>query len=612
VVASGRRLGSLINDILDFSRLTGKSLELQRLPVDLRALVDVVLNLSRPLIGAKRLELINAVDPTLPPADADENRLQQIFHNLIGNAIKFTGKGTIEISAVAGEHLLEVRVADTGRGISDGDLDRIFESFEQGEGSTIREFGGTGLGLAVTKQLVTLHGGSVWVESKVGVGTTFFFTMPIAAGAAARSAEQSLEATADAVTDPLWSAPSAEAAQATTAAAIEPGRDQGYRRPTLLVVDDEPVIRQVLWNYLAQDYEVLTAASGAEALRTLQERSVDLVLLDVMMPKMSGYEVCRELRRQHALAQLPVIFLTAKSQTSDRVAGLAAGANDYLVKPVAKDELLARVATHLELRTVNRELSELVHERTAQIEERERLLKERERLILQLEARNDELARFNYTVSHDLRNPLTTIRNYVGLLERDAKAGDQDRVQQDLLRIDTAACQLSQSLDELYEFSRVGQQRNPHQDVPFGRLVEEAREALSEALAERKVELSVAPDLPVVRGDRPRLLEVVRHLLDNAIRYMGEQAAPRIDIGVRDDADTSERVLFVRDNGSGVAPRYRYRIFELFERLEPETSEGTGIGLALVKRIVELHGGRIWVESRGEGGSTFCFTLPVV
>ncbi|MEM7586026.1 MAG: two-component regulator propeller domain-containing protein, partial [Acidobacteriota bacterium] len=154
VVASGRRLGSLINDILDFSRLTGKSLELQRLPVDLRALVDVVLNLSRPLIGAKRLELINAVDPTLPPADADENRLQQIFHNLIGNAIKFTGKGTIEISAVAGEHLLEVRVADTGRGISDGDLDRIFESFEQGEGSTIREFGGTGLGLAVTKQLV--------------------------------------------------------------------------------------------------------------------------------------------------------------------------------------------------------------------------------------------------------------------------------------------------------------------------------------------------------------------------------------------------------------------------------------------------------------------------
>ncbi len=643
VVNSGRRLGSLINDILDFSRLTGKSLELRRQPVDLRALVDVVLNLSRPLVGDKNLTLINDIAPSLPPADADENRLQQIFHNLIGNAVKFTTAGTIRISAVAGENLLEVRVADTGRGISDGDLDRIFESFEQGEGSAIRQFGGTGLGLAVTKQLVSLHGGSVWVESRVDAGTTFFFTVPIAPASAATpsdetlAVEQTLYETSPVETSPVEklpgespvagiarslaarsSAESEDPFRAAEHAFIQPSSAPNTAtsaKPTLLVVDDEPIIRQVLWNYLSQSYRVLSANSGPEALEILNKQSVDLVLLDVMMPKMSGYEVCSELRKQHALARLPVIFLTAKSQVSDRVVGLAAGANDFLTKPVARDELKARVATHLELRFVNRELSELVTERTVQIEERERLLRERERLILQLEARNDELARFNYTISHDLRNPLTTIRNYIGLLERDARAGDQERVKHDLVRIDTAANQLTQSLDELYEFSRVGQQHNPHQAVPFIDLINEAREKLDAELTERGIELLVASDLPIVLGDRPRLLEVVRHLLDNSIRYMGDQAKPRIDIGARTDAGQAGSpvcVLFVRDNGQGISPRYRRRVFELFERLDPKGSNGTGIGLALVKRIVELHHGRIWVESQGVGhGSTFCFTLPM-
>ncbi len=655
VVTSGRRLGGLINDILDFSRLTGKSLELERQPVDLRALVDVVLNLSRPLVGDKELTLDNDIDPSLPSANADEDRLQQIFHNLIGNAVKFTTAGKIEISAVAGEKLLEVRVADTGRGISDGDVERIFESFEQGEGSAIREFGGTGLGLAVTKQLVSLHGGSIWVESKVGVGTTFFFTVPMAdrpasdrpasdrpasdrpvsdrpitsgsiAGASVmgETATGGREDTAGAPTldldqssiDSMVEDPIRAAERSFVEPLAHDEQDAAKSKSTLLIVDDEPVIRQVLWNYLAQDYRVVSAASGPEALQILSEQPIDLVLLDVMMPKMSGYEVCRRLRLQHALARLPVLFLTAKSQASDRVVGLSAGANDYLTKPVARGELLARVATHLELRSINRELSELVHERTVQIEERERLLRERERLILQLEARNDELARFNYTVSHDLKNPLTTIRNYIGILSRDAHAGNQERVQQDLRRIDAAACQLTQSLDELYEFSRVGQQQNPHQNIPFVELVEEVRSQLVGAITERGVNLVIVPKLPIVRGDRPRLLEVVRHLLDNAIRYMGDQLEPRIEIGVRTDRSkmgSTTGVFFVRDNGRGINRRYRQKVFELFERLDPEGSEGTGIGLALVKRIVELHAGRIWVESAGDAqGSTFCFTLPVV
>ncbi|MCP4658352.1 MAG: response regulator, partial [bacterium] len=224
------------------------------------------------------------------------------------------------------------------------------------------------------------------VESAPGEGSTFRFDLPVARAAAVAA----------------------------------PERVAGEDSTSILVVDDEPVIRQVLVNQLAPEgYAITQAASGPEALKRIEERPCDLVLLDVMMPRMSGYEVCRALRERHPLDELPVIFLTAKNQAEDLVVGLAAGANDYLPKPISKSELLARIKTHLGLLRVNRQLSGLVAERTAQVEERERLLAERERLIGELEARNAELARFNYTVSHDLKNPLVTIKNFLGVLRRD-------------------------------------------------------------------------------------------------------------------------------------------------------------------------------------------------
>ncbi len=229
-------------------------------------------------------------------------------------------------------------------------------------------------------------------------------------------------------------------------------------------------------------------------------------------------------------------------------------------------------------------------------------------LVGELEAKNAELERFAYTVSHDLKSPLITIGGMLGLLEKEAAAGNADRVGHYAERVRTASRHMSRLLDELLELSRIGRVVNPTEEVRLEEVAVEAGTLLAESLDERGVELEISPGLPVVRGDRTRVLEVFQNLLDNAVRFLGDPPAPRIEIGTREQG--GETVCYVRDNGIGVEPRYHDRIFELFERLDPGT-EGTGIGLALVKRIVEFHGGRIWVESEGLGhGSTFCFVLP--
>ncbi len=263
---------------------------------------------------------------------------------------------------------------------------------------------------------------------------------------------------------------------------------------------------------------------------------------------------------------------------------------------------------NLELRELAALKDSMLADKAVQIEERERLIEEREGLIEELQATNEELTRFNYTISHDLRTPLVTIKNYVGLVRRDWAAGKRERIGRDLERIGSAADRMHRQLEELLELSRIGRVINPPQVVALKELVFEALDGLAGQIADSRVEIDVASDLPVVRGDRARLLEVVQNLVENAIKYRRDQSSPRIEIGNGQDA--SSAVLHVRDNGIGIESAYHEKVFGLFERLDAAT-EGTGIGLALVKRIVEVHGGRVWVESAGrDRGSTFFVDLP--
>lgn len=240
------------------------------------------------------------------------------------------------------------------------------------------------------------------------------------------------------------------------------------------------------------------------------------------------------------------------------------------------------------------------------VTDQHRAAEERERLIHKLEDQNAELERFVYTVSHDLKSPLITVKGFLGHLGKSARAGNWERFDADLARVGKAAEKMRLLLDDLLQLSRVGRVANPPRDVSVAEAAADAVQLLAGPVAARGVEVVIEPGLPAVHADPVRLTEVLVNLIGNAVKFMGDQPRPRVEVGFR----PADGAFFVADNGIGIDPAYHARVFALFERLDP-AAEGTGIGLAIVKRIVEVHGGRIWVESAGRGvGTTFCFTLP--
>jgi len=239
---------------------------------------------------------------------------------------------------------------------------------------------------------------------------------------------------------------------------------------------------------------------------------------------------------------------------------------------------------------------------------RKKVEAERESLIQELAAKNAELERFTYTVSHDLKSPLVTINGFLGYLEQDAASGNMDRFKTDSQRIHAAVNKMQGMLGELLELSRIGRLVNEPEIIPFGDLVSAAMELVHGQIEAGGITVDLQPKLPAVYGDRQRLTEVLQNLLDNASKFMGDQTNPRIEIGQHGKED-GKAVFYVKDNGVGIEPDYHEHIFGLFNKLNSK-AEGTGIGLALVKRIIEVHGGRIWVESEVGAGSTFLFTLP--
>jgi len=232
---------------------------------------------------------------------------------------------------------------------------------------------------------------------------------------------------------------------------------------------------------------------------------------------------------------------------------------------------------------------------------------EREKLINELSAKNAELERFTYTVSHDLKSPIVTIRGFLGYLIEDARSGNMARMENDIQRITNATNKMQDLLHDLLELSRIGRIMNAPQTIQFDDLLHDALDIVHGQLEAHHVTVLTQPNLPAVHVDRQRLTEVLQNLLDNAVKYMGDQSDPHIEIGQSGEED-GKPIFFVKDNGIGIAPEYRERIFGLFNKLDAK-SDGTGIGLALVKRIIEVHGGRIWVESEIGKGSTFYFSL---
>ncbi|OGG99545.1 MAG: hypothetical protein A2600_08685 [Candidatus Lambdaproteobacteria bacterium RIFOXYD1_FULL_56_27] len=328
ILAMGRRLTHLIHDILDFAALKNKKLTLEIKPVDLSQLGQMVISLVEPLAHSKHLSLNFEFEKGLPFVMADENRLQQILFNLLGNAVKFTHQGEVTLMAREFGDSISIEVKDTGIGIAIKQWGRLFEPFVREHPEVIDEMGGSGLGLSITLQLIELQGGRLEMMSQPGQGTSFSFCLP-----AAKSLRSYSEPPPKKETQPHQ---------------VELVQQLGTK---ILVIDDEPGNVALLEDILGhQGYQVISAPGGVEGLEILEDLTPDLVLLDLMMPNINGYEVCKEMRRLFSPEVLPILILTAKSHAGGLEEAFAAGANDYITKPILGKELLARLELHLKIK----------------------------------------------------------------------------------------------------------------------------------------------------------------------------------------------------------------------------------------------------------------------
>ncbi len=338
VLSVGRRMSLMLNDLLDVMSLKENTPKLQLRTFSIHTIVSGVLDMLYVMKEGKSIQLINQIPEDFPKVMADENRVIQIVFNLLHNAVKFTNEGEVTISGHVKNDRLEIVVADTGIGIDDETLQHIFEPYEQGTLSKTMIEGGFGLGLSISKQLVELHGGTLLAKSVLGKGSEFTFTLPI-------SAITDEEDTAK--DEQLPESPKEEGTVVNSSNPFDNTKKHPViktNRPRVLVVDDDPVNLRVIETILTTEkYDLVTVTSGSKALEILLTQKWDLVISDVMMPNMSGYELVRTIRQQFSITELPVLLLTARSQPQDIENGFLSGANDYVTKPVDALVLRSRV-----------------------------------------------------------------------------------------------------------------------------------------------------------------------------------------------------------------------------------------------------------------------------
>ncbi|HHU19681.1 MAG TPA: response regulator [Bacilli bacterium] len=615
IVSSGHRLMDLVNEILDFSELKYNSLKLQLKPVSINGVIDIVIALSNPLVKEKPIQLINKIDQQLPPVRADEYRLQQVFYNLIDNAIKYTDEGKITISATLENKQLMIHVTDTGQGIPEDELNVIFQPFEQGDASLTRNVGGLGIGLNITKNLIDLHGGHLDVQSTVGKGTTFSIALPLFQDAVAPVENINAFKEVSLIEENLLENGQQEF--------VQMDMESNDQRPTILIVDDETVNLQVLTNQLTlNNYHVLAAHKGEDALDIIDQQKIDLVILDIMMPDMSGYEVSQTIRKNFSLMELPILMLTAKNQLEDKFLSFEAGANDYLAKPCNKQELLSRVKTLIhakklseDLMMLNQELGERVKARTKELEIVNSDLKVmNEKLMKMAESRRQLLS----NIAHELGSPTTIIHNYMQSIQKGLVALDDQHYQKlvfDKINV------LNRLINDLFDLSKLeaGKSDLNIKEIRLDEWLEQVYYQ-AELTTELQNRIFRKPSVPasfrhyICYIDIERMDQLFSNLISNAIKSTDEETG-EIAIDAHLKSDTSV-IILVRDNGIGIREDILPDIFDRFykgpNRKSNRRQNGAGLGLAIVKQIIKSHRGKISVESELGVGTEFTITLPLI
>jgi signal transduction histidine kinase len=579
------RLLKLVNTLLDFSRFEAGRLRARYAPLDVAGCTADLAGMFESAAAGADLRL--AVDcPSLSePGWIDRDLWEKVVTNLISNAFKFTQRGEVAVRVREREGRIVLQVADTGVGIPHEELPRIFERFHRVASTWARTHEGSGIGLSLAREIVELHGGRVTVVSEPGRGTTF--TVEVPKGYSHLPADSVSHTPADPRISRDAMAHVAEAGRwATDAGATggrgpQPASSPGAPRARVLVVDDNSDLRSYLVGLLAPAYEVGTAENGLSALEAMQGQRPDIVVSDVMMPRLDGFGLVRALRADPSTASLPVILLSARAGEESAIEGLEVGADDYLAKPFSARELLARVRTHVELARARRSWAD------------------------ELERTNRELDSFSYSVSHDLRAPLRAIDGFSRMLEEDSSEGLDERGRDHLARIRAGVGRMSELIEDLLGLAKISRAALTRQPVDISSIARKVAADLAARPQNRTVDVRIDEGL-TADADQRLATVVLENLIGNAWKFTAKHDQPRVEIG----RASAGGAFFVRDNGAGFDMAYADRLFGAFQRLHSEAEfEGTGIGLATVQRIVRRHGGRIWAEGEPRKGATFHFTL---
>jgi signal transduction histidine kinase len=576
------RLLRLVNDLLDFSRVEAGRLQSTFEPTDLPALTAGLAGGFQSLVESAGLQLVVDCPPMGHPILVDRSQWEKLVLNLLSNAFKFTFAGTIAVKLRAKDTEVELSVEDSGTGIPDQELPKIFERFHRVEGARGRSFEGTGIGLALVKEIARQHGGSVRVESAVGRGSTFVVTIPMRLQAGAEAAISAEGGIADEgrVTAFLSEAGrwGGGAPQESANASVE-----GPDSARILVADDNADMRAYLVRLLAERWTTEAVTDGQAALEAIRRDPPELVLSDVMMPRLDGAGLLKALRADPTTSTIPVVLLSARAGEEAVVAGLETGADDYLVKPFSAAELMSRVGTHLALARTRRAWA------------------------AELERANRELEAFSYSVSHDLRAPLRAIDGFSKALLVEHSSALDSQGRHYLERVRAATQRMSALIEDLLNLSRITRATLRREPVDLTGLAAGVVEELRRRDPARAVVVDVAQGL-TAKGDRQLLRIVLENLLGNAWKFTARRPEARISFGA--EVGPGGPAFFVRDNGAGFDMAYADKLFAPFQRLHKSSEfEGTGIGLATVQRIVSRHGGRLTASAEVDVGATFCFTL---
>ncbi len=607
MLRNSRRLLRLINQLLDLSKLESGSLTLKVIEGSIVQMLEGVVMSFTAFAEKEGIELSLDAGSGETKLFFDPENLEKVFFNLLSNAVKFTpedGRITVSITETteiikgAEFEVVEIRVSDTGQGIPSAELPHIFDRFHQVDGTVSRVQEGTGIGLSLVKELVELHGGTIRVESEIGMGTEFIVILPKGTQHLRNFEIMDDDEAADLFE--ISRGPMMEMAvfeDVETREAASDVIEESGERKSILVVDDSADIRNYVVGCLDMIYSIEVAKDGVDGLEKLEEVLPDLIISDVMMPRMDGYEFCRNVKADPRFNHIPVILLTSKASLEAKIEGLQAGSDDYLSKPFNAEELRVRVANLVSMREQAAQLKGLNHE----LEQANQTLREASELKSQLLS----------IASHDMKNPLTAIREFSRILKEEMDDTSHLNELVDLIfsSSDEMLRLVTQLLDSsALESGKLELNRRPVDLGALGQLVVH-KSAKQAELKGQQIHFSQAGEgKSIVMADFDRLQEAMDNLINNAIKYSAKDR----DIWVSVVNDGNKVRFEVKDEGPGIKDEELPRVFDKFQKLSNQPTGGessTGLGLSIVKQIVDMHEGMVWVESEHGTGSTFVIEL---